>query len=81
MWFQSWGIGLVIVELTGHCGLHSKKVKGGVKKLYGKIRSKKKTPIPSEFQPPVLQQRYHSVVSVDVNGPPSVSRVPVDVDM
>jgi hypothetical protein len=56
-------------------------VKGGVKKLYGKIRSKKKTRIPSEFQPTVLQQRYHSVVSVDVNGPPSVSRVPVDVDI
>lgn len=83
------GTTVVAVEISGRLGLHRyrpltsscKKVKGGVKKLYGKIRSKKKTRIPSEFQPPVLQQRYHSVVSVDVNGPPSVSRVPVDVDM
>jgi len=83
------GTTVVAVEISGRLGLHRyrpvtsscKKVKGGVKKLYGKIRSKKKTPIPAELHPPVLQKNYHSVVSIDVNGPPSVSRVPVDVDM
>lgn len=77
------------MEISGRLGLHRyrpltsscKKVKGGVKKLYGKIRSQKKTRIPAELHPPLLQKNYHSVVSIDVNGPPSVSRVPVDVDM
>ena len=83
------GTTVVAVEISGRLGLHRyrpltsscKKVKGGVKKLYGKIRSQKKTRIPAELHPPVLQKNYHSVVSIDVNGPPSVSRVPVDVDM
>jgi len=83
------GTTVVAVEISGRLGLHRhrpitsscQKVKGGVKKLYGKIRAQKKTRIPAELHPAVLQKNYHSVVSIDVNGPPSVSRVPVDVDM
>ena len=83
------GTTVVAVEISGRLGLHRyrpitsscKKVKGGVKKIYGKVRSKKKEQIPSDFHPPVLAGSYHSTVGVDLIVPPIVSPVSSDVDM
>ena len=81
------GAGLVVVEVTGRCGLHDqkpitslcntvKKTVRGMKNGFGKSSPKSKEILPPECCPPVSKVEYQSVVGVNTEMPSSIYPVP-----